>query len=82
LQAGFLAAATVAKYGDLGRTEFNYSSNVKPRSESKILTDFSGGTVSKVGASTLARPNGGDSAGKFLAACYFAGGSVYATHSN
>jgi hypothetical protein len=36
----FLAARTVAKYGDPQGAEFNYSSNVKPRSESKIFTDF------------------------------------------
>jgi hypothetical protein len=54
----------VVKYGDPRRAEFNYSSNVKPRSESKIFTDFSGGMVSKVGASTPATPNDGDSAAK------------------
>jgi hypothetical protein len=36
----FLSGAQVAKYGDPQGAEFNYSSNVKPRSESKIFTDF------------------------------------------
>jgi hypothetical protein len=35
---GFLAARTVAKYGDPQGAEFNYSSNVKARIETKIFT--------------------------------------------
>jgi hypothetical protein len=73
----------VAEYGDPWRAEFNYSSNVKARIESKIFTDFGVNQsgmwridAGKVGRCQSAR------VARILVACYFAGGSVYATHSN
>src|SRR5882757_3353941 len=72
LQAGFLAVRTVTKYGGPWRAEFNYSSNVKPRRESKIFTDFGvnqsgmwridAGEVGRYQSALVAR---------ILVACYF-----------
>jgi hypothetical protein len=40
VQAVSLSGAHGFKYGELGRAELNYSSNVKPRSKNKIFVKF------------------------------------------